>query len=150
MSVENSLSEVITIYENLKRNRLDSGVSYDNHMFVKHEDIDEVEDEVRSMGSSPAHPVQDGEVSLANQVNRLKGIPADFNRSEFFKPTKYLYFSETTDLLQPSQSDFLAQNFLSLLSRKNYWLNIISPDEQDFYLLLKNYGVHNLTLSDIR
>jgi magnesium transporter len=84
-----------------------------------------------------------------DKIDSVKTV-LDFNKFKQFRQTKYLYFSEATNLLQSDKIETLSPDFSSLLRTKNYWLNIFDPNENDFSILFNSYGVHDLTINDIR
>jgi len=143
MSVENTtLTEVITIYEKLKRGR-DNGVFRHSKFDASTRidiDFNEAEETVPivPMFNIPYEKIDSNKTVL------------DFNKYKQFRPTKYLYFSEATNLLQSDTMERLSPDYSELLRAKNYWLNIIDPNEQDFSILFNSYGVHDLTINDIR
>jgi hypothetical protein len=142
MSIENrALTEVITIYEKLKKGR--ENRVYRHSKFIDlsaRVDIEfhEAEETVPIVPSFLSHEVQSISV-------------LDFNTFNLnFHPTKYLYFSEKSHLLQADFLEGLAPNYTELLQAKNYWLNIFDPNEADFAILFNSFGVHDLTINDIR
>lgn len=143
-SLENTeLTAVLTIYEKLKKgreNRVFRNSRFDASARIDIE-LNEAEETV------PIVPIFNAPVEI-NTKTLL-----DFNKYQNLRHTKYFYFSEKTRLLQSDLLESLSptdSNYRDLLSGQNFWLNIFDPNEQDFNLLFNAYGVHDLTINDIR
>lgn len=169
MSIENtSLTEVITIYEKLKKSRDHDPYSTDvfrpSSTTAFGFDIEESDFEE----SAPLEPftVASGEgwPPSHNILGSQKVL--DFNKYKHMTSDKYLYFSSPTGLLQSPNLEGLKfapkmandkfdgapqeLSYVKLLKSKQYWLNIIDPSEKDLALLASAFNVHDLTLRDIR
>lgn len=96
-------------------------------------------------------PVECDEADEIESIPKLKNQTNVYNFAIFkgIKNTKYIYYSKSTSLLQ-SNTFFEQENASSLLSKKYYWLNIFDPKELDLEYLASFFGVHDISLLDIR
>ena len=142
MSVENTtLTEVITAYEKLKKGRDSNGVFLVNSSLDVATQLDinfNAAEETFPVFNIPFYKYDNSRVAL------------DFNKFQNFQPQKYLYFSQSSNLLQSNKIEQLSPEFSKLLQAKSYWLNIFDPNEHDFSILFHSYGVHDITVNDIR
>jgi Mg2+ and Co2+ transporter CorA len=158
-SIENtSLTEVITIYEKLKKPRDHDHSGADVFRSTTHFGVDI--DESDFAESSPLEPFN------PKSTQALLGSPKilDFNKYKGLQSLKYHYFSPTTGLVQAHTFEELkfvgvpekldpkmeVMNYVKLLKSKQYWFNIMDPSEKDLALLSSAFSVHDLTLRDIR
>lgn len=126
----NSITEIITIYRKMKKGRQNQNTY---RMMLNITSAENIEaDEIESIPKSK------------NNISVY-----DFAKFRGIKDTKYIYYSEETSLLQ--SNTLLIQNDISeLITKKYYWLNIFDPKEQDLEFLTKQFGVHDISLLDIR
>ncbi|XP_035715210.1 uncharacterized protein LOC110859409 isoform X2 [Folsomia candida] len=174
MSIENtSLTEVITIYEKLKKSR-DHDPTSTSDVFrpstthfgfdIEESDFEESVplEPFNAQGSGPG-----GMWSTLSSDHPVLGAQKvlDFNKFKNMQNLKYLYFSSPTGLIQSPTIEDLKfsssnenfetggstdMNYVKLLKSKQYWLNITDPSEKDLALLNSAFNVHDLTLRDIR
>jgi len=138
-----SLEEVITVYEKLKRGREETQALGFRHSFGLTTEIIPETDEFEEL--VPHHPSFHSIRAMENTARRM-----DFNKYKNIPVTKYQYLSEATDLLQANELEGLSPAYTDLLQGKNYWLNIVNPDEKDYLLLSDSYAVHDLSIADVR
>ncbi|EOB11254.1 putative metal ion transporter [Nosema bombycis CQ1] len=119
--------EIITIYRKMKKGknnqniyRMLYNVEYDQYNSVLDDNVDFCDD------------TNDGVVDFCHYRN-LKGL-------------KYIFYSKETELVE---SDNIFRN-QDLLKSKFYWINIFNPSESDLDKLSNQFGVHDVTLIDIR
>jgi len=143
MSIENTtLTEVITVYEKLKKGHQDGEFRQSNFQDSASRLDAEFNEAEETVPITPTFLNIPFKEKLRNTL--------DFNKFKNFCPSKYLYFSEKTGLLQSYLIEHLSPDFSELLKAKNYWLDIFDPNEQDFGILFNSYGVHDLTINNIR
>jgi len=119
MSIENAtLTEIITIYEKLKKGK-------DNRVLMKSKfDFSPKKVDMASMEAAETIPM----VPTFNTGPEKSVISMlDFNKFKNFRHSKYLYYSEKVGLVQSDIIESLGQSFYDLLQAKNYWMNIFDP-----------------------
>lgn len=119
--------EIITIYRKMKKGknnqniyRMLYNVGYDQFNTVLDENIDNYE--------------------------RSNSRVVDFCKYRSLKDLKYIFYSKETSLIE---SDNIFHD-PGILNNKFYWINIFNPSESDLEILSTKFGVHDVTLIDIR
>ncbi|OXA59346.1 Magnesium transporter ALR1 [Folsomia candida] len=168
MSLENpKILEALTIYEKLKRcqeedQELDSGLEQNHEFRGDHNNQQDIFDsksandhklQLEAEEPLPLDPFSPNFDHVMDENRELMAYSKykDINLQD----ANYLYFSAETGLIQSQTLEGLSEeeeemNYKELLLSKKYWLDVVNPTDNDLTLLSSAFGVHELTIRDIR